>query len=361
MIPFENLALSNKTFEEGFKRAFQDFITEGRYILGSRLEKFEIEFAEFNQVPYCIGVGNGLDALVLSLRALNLEPGSEVIVPSNTFIASILAILQVGLKPVLVEPSLESYTIDPNKIEDSISPNTGAIMVVHLYGKCCEMDKILSISKKHQLPIIEDAAQAHGARFKNELAGTWGILNCFSFYPTKNLGSLGDGGAILTREENLNSHIRSLRNYGSSKKYYNEEIGVNSRLDDLQACFLSVKLPFLEEMNAHRRKLASIYKNELRSDFITPVFHPDYWDVFHIFNIRHPERDRLKSYLGDKGIGTEIHYPVSPNCQPALKSLFEKEEFPISEEIHKTTLSLPCSICHDENQIHEIIEVMNRF
>jgi len=361
MIPFENLALSNKSFEEGFNKAFQSFIKDGRYILGSRLESFEKEFAAFLNMPYCIGVGNGLDALVLSLRALNLEPGSEVIVPSNTFIASILAILQVGLKPVLVEPRLETYNIHPDRIEEKIGPNTAAIMVVHLYGKCCEMDKILAIAHKHSLPLIEDSAQAHGARFRNELAGTWGILNCFSFYPTKNLGGLGDGGAIVTANEELNQNIRSLRNYGSSKKYYNDEIGVNSRLDDLQASFLSVKLPHLESMNAHRRNLASLYKKELKREFITPVFEDDYKDVFHIFNIRHPERDRLKAYLWEHKIGTEIHYPVSPHQQPALKSMFDPDEFPVSEEIHRTTLSLPCSICHSENQIQEIIEVLNRF
>jgi dTDP-4-amino-4,6-dideoxygalactose transaminase len=223
------------------------------------------------------------------------------------------------------------------------------------------MGSILEISKKYHIPILEDAAQSHGARFKNELSGTWGVLNCFSFYPTKNLGSLGDGGAVLTRDDALNARIRSLRNYGSRKKYYNDEIGCNSRLDDIQAGFLSIKLPFLEEMNAHRRKLASIYKNELHKQFITPVFHPDYLDVFHIFNIRHPERDRLKSYLWEHGVGTEIHYPVAPNQQLALKGLFEGKEFPVSEEIHRTTLSLPCSICHNENQVHEIIEIMNRF
>ncbi len=361
MIPFENLHLSNAQFEESFQKAFNHFLKDGWYILGNNLKRFEQEFAEYNQVKYCTGVGNGLDALTLSLKALDLEPGTEIIVPSNTFIASIIAIVNVGLIPVLVEPDLETYTIDPEKINQAISSKTGAIMVVHLYGKCCEMDKIIEISKKYHLPIIEDAAQSHGARFKNQLSGTFGLMSCFSFYPTKNLGALGDGGAVLTQNETLNQRIQSLRNYGSKKKYYNDEIGYNSRLDDLQASFLSIKLPFLEAMNSHRRKLASIYQNELKSDFITPVRDPKYLDVFHIFNVGHSERDKLKEYLLKNEIGTEIHYPVPPHKQKALENIFIGQNFPISEEIHKTTLSLPCSICHTEEDISKIVKIMNRF
>jgi len=361
MIPFENLSLSNKKFEEPFKKAFEDFLKEGRYILGPQLKKFENEFAEFHDMPFCLGVGNGLDALVLSLRALDLVPGSEIIVPSNTFIASILAILAVDLVPVLVEPRLDTYTLDPGKLEACIGPKTKAIMVVHLYGKCCDMDPIMEIASRHQIPVLEDAAQSHGARYKGKLSGTWGILNSFSFYPTKNLGALGDGGGVLTRDENLFKKISSLRNYGSIQKYYNDDIGVNSRLDDIQALFLSIKLPFLEKLNTHRRNLASLYCRELKKDFICPVQDPDYLDVFHIFNVRHEKRDALKTYLWEKGIGTEIHYPVAPNKQKSLENLFKGKTFPISEEIHNTTLSLPCSLCHREEDIYRVIEEMNRF
>ena len=361
MIPYENLALSNKSFEPKLKEAFDLFIKDGRYILGDKLLQFEKDFSIYQKNQFCIGVGNGLDALILSLKALNLEIGSEVIVPSNTFIATILAVLQVGLIPVLVEPRIDTYNINPDNIEEEITKKTKCIIPVHLYGKCCEMDKIKKIASKHELFIIEDAAQSHGARYKNQLSGTLGDLSCFSFYPTKNLGGFGDGGAICTYNLDFNNQLRSLRNYGSSKKYFNDVIGFNSRLDDLQACLLGTKLPFLEKMNAHRRKLAQMYKNELKADFITPVFSGDYIDVFHIFNIRHPQRDSLKEYLLKNEIGTEIHYPVPPNYQKALKDIFGNRCYPLSEEIHRTTLSLPCSVCHTENDIHRVIEVLNKF
>jgi dTDP-4-amino-4,6-dideoxygalactose transaminase len=292
---------------------------------------------------------------------MDFEPGDEIIVPSNTFIATILSILQNGLKPILVEPDINTYNIDPSLIEQAITPRTKAVMVVHLYGKCCRMDKILAIKEKHGLKLIEDCAQAHRARYKDGLSGTFGDIGCFSFYPTKNLGALGDGGAVILEDDELAKRIRRLRNYGSDVKYYNEEVGVNSRLDELQAALLLVKIGSLEKMNAHRRKLAAIYHARLKSDFIKPQLHPDYLDVYHIFNIRHPKRDALREHLRNNGIGTEIHYPVAPNKQNATREVLGGLSYPISEEIHATTLSIPCSVCHTEEEINRVVEVMNKF
>ncbi|MDR3714815.1 MAG: DegT/DnrJ/EryC1/StrS family aminotransferase [Puia sp.] len=361
MIPYEDLRLSNKAFEESFKQAFADFLDKGWYILGAKVKELEAAFAAFNGIPHCIGVGNGLDALTLALKSMDFKPGDEIIVPSNTFIATILSILQNGLKPVLVEPDIRTYNIDPGLIGQAITPRTKALMVVHLYGKCCAMDEILAIKEKHGLKLIEDCAQAHGARFKGGLSGTFGEIGCFSFYPTKNLGALGDGGAVILRDDALAKRIRRLRNYGSEVKYYNEEVGVNSRLDELQAALLLVKIGSLEKMNAHRRRLASIYHTGLKNDFIKPQLHPDYLDVYHIFNVRHPKRDALKEYLLKSGIGTEIHYPVAPNRQNATRAVLGKVSCPIAEEIHATTLSIPCSVCHTEDDVNHVVEIMNKF
>ncbi|MDO8550964.1 MAG: DegT/DnrJ/EryC1/StrS family aminotransferase, partial [Ignavibacteria bacterium] len=237
---------------------------------------------------------------------------------------------------------------------------TKAVMIVHLYGKCCEMDPILSICKKYNLKLIEDCAQSHGAKYKNKMSGTFGDVNAFSFYPTKNLGALGDAGSVNTDDEDIDMAVRSLRNYGSEKKYYNDRVGYNSRLDEVQAGFLSVKLKRLDEINSHKRKLASIYLKELKDDFVKPFVHPDFYDVWHIFNIRHPKRDDLKEFLLKNGIKTEIHYPVPPHKQKAMQGIIGGE-FPISEEIHKSTLSLPISFFHKEDDIYKVIEVMNKF
>ncbi|HRP60790.1 MAG TPA: DegT/DnrJ/EryC1/StrS family aminotransferase, partial [Vicingus sp.] len=286
---------------------------------------------------------------------------SEVIVPSNTYIATILSVLQNNLKPVLVEPNISTYNIDPYKIEAAITPKTKAIVVVHLYGKSCDMDPILALCKKYNLKLIEDCAQSHGATYKSIKTGTFGEFGAFSFYPTKNLGALGDAGAILCNDNDLEKKIRRLRNYGSDVKYYNEVVGYNSRLDELQAAFLSIKLKKLDEINTHKRNLASIYLNELKSDFIKPVVHTDYVDVYHIFNIRHQKRDELKEYLLKNDIKTEVHYPVSPIKQKALQGLLDQYEFPISEEVHRTTLSLPISYFHTEENVNRVVEVMNKF
>ena len=322
-----------------------------------------------NRADFCIGVGNGLDALVIILKALaekyKFDKNTEIIVPSNTYIATILAILQNGFKPVLVEPELNTYNISPSEIEKSITPKTKVIMVVHLYGKVCQMDKIQEIATKHNLLIVEDAAQAHGASLeidsKNQKAGSFGVANGFSFYPTKNLGALGDGGAITTNDSELNEVFRSLRNYGSKQKYYNERIGFNSRLDELQAAFLRIKLQKLDEINNHKRKLAKLYLENLKSDFILPVVQENFHDVYHIFAIRNRQRDKLKEYLLKNEIGTEIHYPVPPAEQKALVGILDKKDFPIARKIHQTILSLPISYFHTENDILRVIEVMNKF
>ena len=361
MIPYDQLSKVNLPYQADFEQAFRVFLEKGWYIMGEGVKKFESQLAEYHGSKHAIGVANGLDALILAIKVLNLPSGSEIIVPSNTYIASILAIIHAGHQPVMVEPNLQTYNIDPNLIEASITPATKAILVVHLYGKCCDMDPINHISQKHGLAVIEDCAQSHDARYKGRLAGTLGDLAGFSFYPSKNLGALGDAGAILTNDDAFATSLRSMRNYGSHQKYQNDQVGFNSRLDELQALFLSIKLPYLAAITAHKRDLASLYLANLKSDFILPVVDGDYDDVYHIFNVRHPRRDALKAYLLENGVGTEIHYPIAPNHQKALAPWFEGRSFPISEEIHATTLSLPCSACHDALDIYRVIELMNAF
>jgi len=361
MIEYENLKESNRAFAEEYKRAFNNTLESGWYILGDKVKKFETEFAQYCRTKHCVGVANGLDALILALRAFNFEKGSEIIVPSNTYIATILSIVHNDLQPVLAEPDIATYNIDPEEIEKKITSRTKAILVVHLYGKICNMDPILAIARKHKLKIIEDCAQAHGAKYKNIKAGSFGDINAFSFYPTKNLGALGDAGAITTNTEEYCDKIKMLRNYGSRVKYYNEEKGFNSRLDELQAAFLSIKLKNLDVINDHKRKLASIYQKELRDDFIKPVEHPEYYDVYHIYNIRHPKRDALKDYLLKHNIKTEIHYPLAPNKQKAMIGIIDRQVTPIAEEIHTTTLSLPISYFHTSEDIYKVIEVANNF
>jgi dTDP-4-amino-4,6-dideoxygalactose transaminase len=271
-----------------------------------------------------------------------------------------LSILQSGLKPVLVEPDIATYNIDPQKIEAAITARTRAVMIVHLYGKACQMDTITALCRSYNLKLIEDAAQSHGALYKERMTGTFGDFGCFSFYPTKNLGALGDAGAVTCSDETLCQEIRRARNYGSDKKYYNEIIGQNSRLDELQAAFLRVKLQSLDAINNHKRKLASIYHQYLKDDFVKPQRHPDYYDVYHIYNIRHQQRDRVKSYLEENDIKTEIHYPVAPHRQRAMRGILTGS-YPISELIHATTLSLPISFFHTEEDIYRVTEVLNKF
>jgi len=360
MIFYENLFESNKKFLDEYTKKFQQVLSSGWFILGSNVETFQKDFANYHNSKYCIGVASGLDALTLSLIASEIPEGSEVIVSSNTYIATILSILHAKMKPVLVEPDITTYNIDPMKIEEKISSKTKAIMVVHLYGKSCQMDLILQLCKKYNLILIEDCAQSHGAKFKDKLTGTFGEFGAFSFYPTKNLGALGDAGAVITDSEIFAERLKKLRNYGSSKKYFNDVIGFNSRLDELQAAFLSMKLKYLDEINLHKRKLAKIYLDNLKDDFIKPVVNDDFYDVYHIFNVRHSKRDNLKDYLLKNEILTDIHYPVSPHKQKAMQGIIEGD-YPISEEIHNTIISLPCSYGHSEDDIYKVVEVMNKF
>ncbi len=361
MIEYENLCTSNKIFFEEYKKVFSSTLDSGWFILGNNVKKFEEEFAAYTGTKFCVGVNSGLDALIFSLKAFNFPAGSEVIVPSNTYIATILSIIHCGLKPVLVEPDILTYNINPFKIEEKITRQTRAIMLVHLYGKCCNMDPIIEIKNKFNLKLIEDCAQSHGAKYKNRMCGTFGEYGAFSFYPTKNLGALGDAGSVNTDDESLALTIKRLRNYGSDIKYYNEIVGFNSRLQEMQAAFLSVKLKHLDEINRHKRKLAKIYSENLKDDFIKPVIDKDYYDVYHIYNVRHPQRDKLKEYLLKNEIKTDIHYPVPPHKQKAMIGIIQETEFPVSEEIHSTTLSLPVSFGHTEEDIYKVVEVMNKF
>ena len=361
MIEYENLGKLNREFFEDYCHSFNEFLKSGWYILGKSVLSFENEYANYCKSAHCIGVANGLDAITLCLRSFEFPPGSEVIVPSNTYIASILGVLHNGLIPVLVEPDIDTYNINPEKIEACITDKTRAILVVHLYGKVCEMDRIKDISAKYNLRIIEDCAQSHGACYKEEKSGTFGDFGAHSFYPTKNLGALGDAGAITCNDELLASKVRTLRNYGSNVKYHNEVIGFNSRLDEIQAMFLSIKLKRLDAINDHKRKLASLYNAHLSDKFIKPQVHPDFYDVFHIYNIRHRERDRLRKFLLENGISSEIHYPIPPHKQEALGGLFSKKKYPIATEIHDTTLSLPVSYIHSEDDIYQVINCLNNF
>ncbi len=360
MIEYENLKKSNLPFFNAYKEKFESVLNSGWFVLGKEVSSFEEEFAQYCGVNYCVGVASGLDALYISLKVLDLPEGAEVIVPSNTYIATILSIIHAGLKPVLVDPDINTYNINPELIEEHISSSTRVIMVVHLYGKMCDMDKICEISHKYNLKLVEDCAQAHGSSYKGRKAGSFGDFGAFSFYPTKNLGSLGDGGAITTNSAKLAEKLRIFRNYGSRVKYKNEVVGVNSRLDELQAAFLRVKLPYLDTINTHKRKLAEIYRKNLNPGYILPIEHSDFFDIYHIFNIRHAKRDSLKSFLLKRGINTEIHYPVLSNKQEAMKKFLHTESS-LSEEIHNTTLSLPISFYHTVEDIYSVSEALNDF
>jgi dTDP-4-amino-4,6-dideoxygalactose transaminase len=360
MIAYEDLFQLNKPFLESYKESFSDSLDKGWFILGNKVTEFETEFAAYCGSEYAAGLASGLDALVLALKYFEFPEGSEVIVPSNTYIATILAIYNNGLVPVLVEPDINTYNIDPSKIEEKIGSKTKAIMLVHLYGKACDMQPIMELSMKYDLKVIEDCAQSHGATYEGKKTGTFGDFGAFSFYPTKNLGALGDGGALLSNDMDAITKIKALRNYGCHEKYYNNYIGINSRLDEIQAGFLSIKLAHLDEINSHKRKLAKLYQENLKSDFILPVVAEQFEDVYHIYAVRHPKRDQLREYLLANNIRTEIHYPIPPHQQIALKNRL-KGAFPISELIHQTTISLPISFYHTTTEVEEVIEKMNAF
>ncbi|WP_445455077.1 DegT/DnrJ/EryC1/StrS family aminotransferase [Flavobacterium sp. HNIBRBA15423] len=379
MIKFLDLQKINQPFEIEFQEKMKQFLDKGWYILGNEVKSFESNFAAYCGTKYCIGVGNGLDALVLIFKAYlqlgKLQKGDEVIVPANTYIASILAILQADLVPVLVEPSLETYNINPFLIEEKITNNTKAILAVHLYGQLAEMSEINKISQKYSLLVIEDAAQAHGAilkdrnqnsEIKNEVlelkrAGNLGHAAGFSFYPGKNLGALGDAGAITTNDVALAEVLFSMRNYGSKVKYENEIIGTNSRLDELQAAFLNVKLPHLDNENEKRRSIAKHYITEIKNDkIVLPIWDESENHIFHLFVIRTENRNELANYLKESGIETMIHYPIAPHKQEALKE-WSDLSFPISKKIHNQVLSIPLNSGLKEDEINKIIEIINQF
>jgi len=362
MIEYENTRLVNAPYEAEIRNALNDFLKKGLYILGEEVHLFEKEFAEYCGSKFCVGVASGLDALHLSLITLDIPKGSEVLVPSNTYIATILSIFQAGLKAVLVEPRIDTYNINPDLIEKKISSATKAIIAVHLYGKPCEMDKITVIANKYRLHLIEDCAQSHGASFAGKKVGTFGITGAFSFYPTKNLGALGDAGAIITDNEEVADKLRALRNYGSHKKYYNKYIGINSRLDELQAAFLRIKLRHLDKINVYKTGLAKIYLDRIKNEqIILPLRQKNIKEAYHIFSIRNKNRDKLRNHLLKEGIKTEIHYPVPPHKQPAYNRFFKDQNLTISEEIHNTILSLPISTFHTQLDIEYIAQLLNRF
>lgn len=365
MIKFLDLKKINQPYEEAFQEKLKMVMDKGWYILGEEVKIFEKNFANYCGTKHCIGVGNGLDALVLIFKAYiqlgKLKKGDEVIVPANTYIASILAVFQADLVPVLVEPKLETYNINPSNIEEAITPKTKAILAVHLYGQLSEMEPIFKIAGQNNLLVIEDAAQAHGAISEGRKSGNWSDAAGFSFYPGKNLGALGDAGAITTNDDELARMIYSLRNYGSDKKYVNDFIGINSRLDELQAGFLNIKLPNLDAENNIRKEIARRYLSEIKNDkMVLPFYNNSENHVFHIFVVRTENRDDLQEYLLKKEIHTLIHYPIPPHKQKALLEM-NNLSFPITEKIHTEVLSLPISPVMTDDEVNFVIKILNTY
>ncbi len=361
MIEFENLHKTNKAFAESFQQVFQEVLQDGWYILGKRLEFFEQEFAAYCESRFCVGLSSGLNALKLALRSYDFPAGSEVLVSAHTFIATIIAILESDLKPILIEPDPQRYTMDPQKLDEAISPKAVAIIPVHMYGKMCPMPAIQKLATAHNLKVIEDASQAHGALYQGKKAGSWGDLAAFSFYPTKNLGALGDAGCVMGGDLEKEASLRMLRNYGSREKYYYEIVGGNERMDEVQAAFLSCKLKHLDAINAHKRKLAFLYHTHLKDEFGKPLWEEEAYDVFYIYPIRHPQRDRIREYLFQQGIQTGLHYPIAPVDQKAYKGLLSEQSTPITQSLHRELLSLPISYSHTESDIMRVIETLNAF
>jgi dTDP-4-amino-4,6-dideoxygalactose transaminase len=359
MIDYENLARANEAAMAELEEAARRVLRSGWYVLGEEVAQFEAEFAAYVGARHCVGVGNGLDALALALEALELPPGSEVIVAANTYIATILGVLRAGLKPVAIEPERDTFNMDAARLRDALTPNTRAILVTHLFGKPCRMDRIGEFAHQHGLQLLEDCAQSHGARLSGRMTGTFGVAGCFSFYPTKNLGAAGDAGAVTTDDDAVAERLRHLRNYGSKIKYVNEFLGCNSRLDELQAALLRVKLKRLDAMTAHKRMLAEIYFDELPKALVAPRRRDDEFDVFHIFAARARRRDELRQWLLENGVKTEVHYPIPPHRQRALAGVL-RGEFPITDELHASELSLPISFGHSVDDIRRVCEILRR-
>lgn len=362
-VPFVSFLPMERILNDELREAFDRVFKASWYIGGKEDEAFEKAFAEYCDIKYCVGVGNGLDALMLALKAMEIGEGDEVIVPSNTYIATALAVTYVGATPVFVEPKLSTFNIDSGRIEEAITERTKVIMPVHLYGQACDMDSIMEIAGKHGLRVLEDCAQAHGATYKGRKVGTFGDAAGFSFYPGKNLGALGDAGAVVTNDMGLAERVRILGNYGSDYKYHHILKGNNSRLDELQAAFLAAKLPSLEKMNNERRRIAGRYLTEIKNEkVILPTVPEDMVPVWHIFGIRCTERETLEKYLNDREISTNKHYPIPIHLQECYKDLgFTQGDFPIAEEISSTELSLPMYYGMTNEEIDYVIYTINRW
>lgn len=359
MIKFLDLEKINNRFRDEIDSRMKSILDKGWYLQGEWNKTFENNFAKYIGVKHCIGCANGLDALNLIIRAYGFNSDDEIIVPANTYIASILAISMNGCLPVLVEPSIDTYNINPDLIEEKITPKTKAIMVVHLYGQAMQMDKIYQLAKKYNLKIIEDSAQAHGALYNGKKTGSLADASGFSFYPGKNLGCMGDGGAVTTNDDELAFKIRSIANYGSDRKYHHIFKGINSRLDEIQAAILDVKLRYLDNDNQKRREIAKYYRENIKNpNIILPKAYDEKSHVWHIFAIRCNKRDELQKYLQKNEIQTNIHYPTPPHKQGAYRE-WENQKYPLSEEIHRTELSLPISPVLTCSEVEKIVEVIN--
>lgn len=363
IIPFVTFKPLEAELDKELRDAFKRVYTRSWYIEGVEDEEFEKQFAKYCDSKYCVGVGNGLDSLYLALKSLDIKEGDEVIVPSNTYIATALAVTYCGATPVFVEPDIRTFNIEPTKIQTAITSKTKAIMPVHLYGQSCDMDSIMEIAKKHNLYVVEDCAQAHGATYKEKKIGSFGDAAGFSFYPGKNLGALGDAGATVTNNEELAKKVRALGNYGSDYKYHHIYQGNNSRLDELQAAFLSAKLPYLDKVNENRRETAKKYLTGINNPEVILPYVPEYTNpVWHIFGIRCRKRDELERWLNDFGISTNKHYPIPVHLQECYKDLgFKKGDYPIAEEISETELSIPMYYGMTDDEVKYVIDRINKF
>lgn len=361
MTKFLDLEKINNRFRAEIDTRIKAVLDKGWYLEGEENERFAQNFAKFCGSKYALGVANGLDAINLIIRAYGFGVGDEIIVPSNTYIATILAVSQNGCTPVLVEPDINTYNINPELIEAKITPKTKAIIVVHLYGQAVQMEKIWALAQKYSLKIIEDSAQAHGAIYQGKRVGSLGDASAFSFYPGKNLGCLGDGGGITTDDESLFRKVKAIANYGSDRKYHHIYKGVNSRLDEIQAAILDIKLAHLDADNAKRREIAKIYRQSItNTKIILPQAYDENACVWHCFVVRTDKRDEFQQYLSDNGVQTIIHYPTPPHKQGAYKE-WENHSYPISEEIHRTIISLPISPVMSDEEVNKVIEVVNAY
>ena len=361
-VPANNLLRHYEEHQDEYEKKALEIMRSGSYVLGNEVETFEKNFAAYIGTKYCVGLGNGLDALWLSFRILGVGPGDEVIVQANTYIASVMGITINGATPVFVEPD-DYHSIDADKIEEKITAKTKAVLVVHLYGECCKMDKIVDITKKHNLYLVEDCAQSHGATFKGQATGSFGDIGCFSFYPSKNLGGFGDGGGVTVNTEELDKAFRMYRFYGSEKRYYNKVVGTNSRLDEFQAGMLNVKLQYLDALNEDRRRVCTAYLTGIKTPVIQlPKCGKDSAAVWHQFVVMTPYRDEFKDYLEEQGIGSIIHYPIPPHLSEAYAYLnVKKGSLPITERVANEVLSLPLFYGMTQAELDTVIDAINAF